>query len=66
MYFGVDTQSRHYRVDFACLAQVRAVLDDVWGDALERLQAVAEREEAAARAGDPWVRRAARRAGRSR
>ncbi|WBB73024.1 metalloregulator ArsR/SmtB family transcription factor [Micromonospora sp. WMMD1128] len=41
----VDAQRRLYRVDFTRLAQVRAVLDEIWGDALERLQTVAEHDE---------------------
>lgn len=46
LHVRVDAQRRLYRVDFARLAQVRAVLDEVWGDALERLRAVAEQDEA--------------------
>jgi DNA-binding transcriptional ArsR family regulator len=46
LHVRVDAQRRLYRVDFARLAQVRAVLDEVWGDALDRLRRVAERDEA--------------------
>jgi DNA-binding transcriptional ArsR family regulator len=46
LHVRVDAQRRLYRVDFTRLAQVRAVLDEVWGDALERLQAVAQQDEA--------------------
>ena len=61
-------QRRLYRVDFERLGQVRAVLDEVWGDALERLRAAAEQDEATVRRKDRQDRqdrrtRSARRAG---
>lgn len=61
LHVRVEAQRRLYRVDFARLAQVRAVLDEVWGDALDRLQAAAEHDEAVARRGRRT--RPARRAG---
>ncbi len=48
LHVRVDAQRRLYRADFARLAQVRAVLDEVWGDALDRLRTVAEHDEAEA------------------
>lgn len=65
LHVRVDAQRRLYRVDFARLAQVRAVLDEVWGDALERLQAAAEDDEATGRRAGRTGRRSrlARRAG---
>ena len=63
LHVRVDAQRRLYRVDFARLAQVRAVLDEVWGDALERLQAVAAQGEAAA--AKPRTSAVGRRAGRA-
>lgn len=43
-----DAQRRLYRVDFARLAQVRAVLDAVWSDRLDTLKALAENDERSA------------------
>ena len=43
-----DAQRRLYRVDFARLAQVRAVLDAVWSDRLDTLKTVAEHDERSA------------------
>ena len=63
LHVRVDAQRRLYRVDLARLAQVRAVLDEVWGDALERLQAVAAQGEAAA--AKPRTSARGRRAGRA-
>ena len=65
LHVRVDAQRRLYRVDFARLAQVRAVLDEVWGDAIERLQAAAEDDEATDRRDSRTGRRSrpARRAG---
>jgi len=62
LHVRVDAQRRLYRVDFARLAQVRAVLDRVWGDALERLQDAAGQDEAAATASEGPARRPARQA----
>jgi DNA-binding transcriptional ArsR family regulator len=45
LHVRVDAQRRLYRVDFTRLAQVRAVLDEIWGDALDRLQTIAEQDE---------------------
>ena len=42
----VDAQRRLYRVDPARLAQVRAVLDEVWTDRLGALKARAEADQA--------------------
>jgi DNA-binding transcriptional ArsR family regulator len=42
MHVRVDARRRLYRVDFARLAEVRAALDDLWGDALENLKRTAE------------------------
>ncbi|MGH9155073.1 MAG: metalloregulator ArsR/SmtB family transcription factor [Acidimicrobiales bacterium] len=38
----VDARRRLYRVDLRRLAEVRAVLDDMWGDALDALKHTAE------------------------
>ena len=48
-----DAQRRLYRVDFARLAQVRAVLDAIWADRLDALAAVAESDEQDAADGGP-------------
>lgn len=48
-----DAQRRLYRVDFARLSQVRAVLDAVWADRLEALAAVAENDQPHAADGGP-------------
>jgi DNA-binding transcriptional ArsR family regulator len=42
MSVRVDAKLRLYRVDLAGLAQVRAALDDLWGDRLETLKTAAE------------------------
>jgi DNA-binding transcriptional ArsR family regulator len=38
----VDAKRRLYRVDFARMAQVRAALDELWGDRLEALKGRAQ------------------------
>jgi DNA-binding transcriptional ArsR family regulator len=38
----VDAQRRRYRANLARLAEVRAELDDLWSDRLDRLRAAAE------------------------
>ena len=50
MHMRVDAKRRLYRVDIARLAEVRAALDELWGDRLDALKAHAE-------AGDEPVRR---------
>ena len=42
MHVRVDAKRRLYRVDLARLAQVRAALDELWGDRLGALKATAE------------------------
>lgn len=42
MHVRVDARRRLYRVDFERLAQVRAVLDEVWDDRLDALRRRAE------------------------
>ena len=42
MYVRVDAKRRLYRVDLARLAQVRAALDELWGDRLGSLKTTAE------------------------
>lgn len=42
MHVRVDASRRLYRTDLARLREVRAALDDLWGDALTDLKAVAE------------------------
>lgn len=42
MHVRVDARRRLYRVDLARLAEVRAALDDLWGDALDNLRRTAE------------------------
>ena len=44
MYVRVDARRRLYRVDLARLAEVRAALDELWGDRLEALKQRAEQE----------------------
>lgn len=48
----VDAQRRLYRANLARLAEVRAELDDLWSDRLDRLKTAAEAEPAAADAPD--------------
>jgi DNA-binding transcriptional ArsR family regulator len=47
MHVRVDAKRRMYRADLERLAQVRAALDDLWGDRLTALKQRAEREPAA-------------------
>jgi hypothetical protein len=42
MHVRADAKRRLYRVDMARLAQVRAALDELWGDRLDALKATAE------------------------
>jgi len=42
MHVRVDAKRRLYRVDLARLAEVRAALDDLWGDRLDALKTAAE------------------------
>lgn len=42
MHVRVDASRRFYRTDLARLAEVRAALDDLWGDALDDLKVTAE------------------------
>lgn len=42
MYVRVDAKRRLYRVDLQRLAQVRAALDELWGDRLDALRTRAE------------------------
>lgn len=44
MHVRVDAKRRLYQVDLARLAEVRAALDDLWGDRLDALRARAEAE----------------------
>lgn len=44
MHVRVDAKRRLYQVDLARLAEVRAALDDLWGDRLDALRARAESE----------------------
>lgn len=44
MHVRVDARRRLYRVDLARLAEVRAALDDMWGDALVTLKRTAEEQ----------------------
>jgi DNA-binding transcriptional ArsR family regulator len=44
MHVRVDAKRRLYQVDLARLAQVRAALDELWGDRLDALKATAESE----------------------
>jgi DNA-binding transcriptional ArsR family regulator len=52
MHVRVDAKRRLYRVDPARLAEVRAVLDEVWGDRLDALKTHTEAREASPRAGE--------------
>ena len=42
MHVRVDAKRRLYRVDLQRLAEVRAALDDLWGDRLDALKSHAE------------------------
>ena len=42
MHVRVDAKRRLYRVDLQRLAEVRAALDDLWGDRLDALKTRAE------------------------
>jgi DNA-binding transcriptional ArsR family regulator len=53
MHVRVDAKRRLYRVDLQRLAEVRAALDELWGDRLNALKVRAE-------AGRPTRRRARR------
>ena len=47
MSMRVDAKRRLYRVDLRRLAEVRAALDELWGDRLDALKAAAERDSKA-------------------
>ena len=49
MLVRVDAKRRLYRVDLARLAQVKAALDELWGERLDALKARAEAEPASGR-----------------
>jgi DNA-binding transcriptional ArsR family regulator len=49
MQVRVDARRRLYRVDPARLAEVRATLDDLWGESLAALKSVAETPASARR-----------------
>ena len=49
MHVRVDAKRRLYRVDLARLAQVRAALDELWGDRLGSLKTTAEEQKRARR-----------------
>jgi DNA-binding transcriptional ArsR family regulator len=49
MQVRVDAKRRLYRVDVDRMVQVRAALDEMWGDRLEALKAKAEADEPARR-----------------
>ncbi len=49
LHMRVDARRRLYQVDFERLAQVRAVLDEVWDDRLDALRQRAERTAKPAR-----------------
>lgn len=51
MHVRVDAKRRLYRVDLERLAEVRAVLDELWGERLDALKARAEAGESAPRRG---------------
>lgn len=51
MHARVDAKRRLYSVDFERLAQVRAVLDDLWSERLDALQRRAEHGVAPGRRG---------------
>ena len=44
MHVRVDAKRRLYRVDLARLAEVKAALDELWGERLGALKASAEAE----------------------
>ena len=48
----VDAQRRLYRANLARLAEVRAVLDDLWSDGLDRLKHAAESDPGTQDTGD--------------
>src|SRR5262245_682785 len=50
MHVRVDAKRRLYRVDLSRLAEVRAALEDLWGDRLGALKARAEADDQRARA----------------
>lgn len=45
MHVRVDAKRRLYRVDLQRLAEVRAALDELWGDRLDALKARAEADD---------------------
>jgi DNA-binding transcriptional ArsR family regulator len=49
MHVRVDAKRRLYRVDLQRLAEVRAALDELWGDRLDALKARAESARSATR-----------------
>ena len=49
MHVRVDAKRRFYRVDLQRLAEVRAALDDLWGDRLDSLKTRAEADAPARR-----------------
>jgi DNA-binding transcriptional ArsR family regulator len=51
MQVRVDAKRRLYRVDLDRLAEVRAALDDLWGDRLDALRARAEADPVPRRKG---------------
>jgi DNA-binding transcriptional ArsR family regulator len=51
MHVRVDAKRRFYEVDLQRLAEVRAALDELWGDRLEVLRARAEAQPDQRRAG---------------
>jgi DNA-binding transcriptional ArsR family regulator len=55
----VDAQRRLYRANLRRLAEVRAVLDDLWSDRLDRLKGAAENDAAAGGARSGTVERLA-------
>jgi DNA-binding transcriptional ArsR family regulator len=50
MHVRVDASRRLYRTDLARLQEVRAALDELWGDALSDLKATAEADAGRRRA----------------
>jgi len=53
MHVRVDAKRRLYKVDLARLAEVKAALDDMWGDRLGALKARAEAGPSGRRRGRP-------------
>lgn len=51
MHVRIDAKRRLYRVDLERLAEVRAALDDLWGDRLDALRSRAEAEPTRRRKG---------------